>query len=128
MIQNQTEISIKDNSGLLLGRCINVGKQSGAVGQRIKVAVLKSKTMTKRKSAKRNVLQDLLLIQTKKMIYRNDGSTLRFNGNKGVCVNVGRGAKLQLGFKRITSAVAIELKKSNRSGGLNLLKLAKHVY
>ena len=67
MIQNQTKISIKDNSGLLLGRCINAGKQGvvPTLGQRVKVTVLKSKAVTKRKGSKRGALQDLLLIQTK---------------------------------------------------------------
>lgn len=128
MIQNQTKISIKDNSGLLLGRCINSGKSCGTVCQRIKVAVLKSKATTKRKASKPNVLQDLVLIQSKKAIIRNDGSTIRFNGNKGVCVSAGRGAKLQLGFKRINTAVAVELKQSRRLGlSSNLIKLAKNI-
>lgn len=131
MIQNQTEISIKDNSGLLLGRCINAGKPGvvPTVGHRIKVTVLKSKAITKRKGSKRGTLQDLLLIQTKKLICRYDGSTLRFNGNKGVCVS-GSGTKLQYGFKRINTAVTVELKKSHTlmSGySSNIMKLAKNI-
>jgi ribosomal protein L14 len=129
MIQNQTEILIKDNSGLLLGRTINAGNTGGSVGARIKVAVLKSKATSKRKSSKRNVLQDLILIQTKKVVLRNDGSSVKFDGNKGVCVSVGSRAKLQLGFKRINTTVPIELKKNNQYGGqsLNLMKLAKNI-
>lgn len=136
MIQNQTEILIKDNSGMLRGRCINAGKhnQRGSVGQSVKVTVLKSKGVTKRKgglkkTVKRGDLQDLLLVQTKKLISRNDGSTLRFNGNKGVCVSGGgRGPKLQYGFKRITTAVTVELKKRHTlSYGSNVTKLAKNI-
>ena len=131
MIQNQTKISIKDNSGLLLGRCINAGKQGvvPTLGQRVKVTVLKSKAITKRKGSKRGALQDLLLVQTKKSICRNDGSTLKFNGNKGVCVS-GSGTKFQYGFKRINTAVTVELKKSlGQYGGYgtNIMKLAKNI-
>ena len=43
MIQNRTKILIKDNSGVLMGRCINAGKQGGSL-QLAKIAILKSKT------------------------------------------------------------------------------------
>lgn len=129
MIQNQTKIIIKDNSGVLMGRCINAGQQRGIISQLIKIAVLKSKASSrtaKRKTSKRSALQDVLLVQTKKTIHRNDGSTLQFNGNKGVCVSKS-GAQLQLGFKRINTAVTVELKKPHRGLSPNLIKLAKAV-
>ena len=128
MIQNQSKIVIKDNSGLLLGRCINARKPYASVGSRIKVAVLKAKSITKRKnesnSSRNKLLQDLVLIQTKRIIIRNDGSTVKFNENRGVCVSKGRGGKLQLGFKRINSSVALELKQSQKTNA-NLVKFAK---
>ena len=128
MIQNQTEIYVKDNSGILKGRCINAGKTHQSVGARVKVTVSKAKVASKQKSFKRTGLQDLLIIQTKKSIVRKDGSTLMFNGNKGVCVSLTSRTKLQLGFKRINTAVVFELKKSySLKSGLshNLMKLAK---
>lgn len=130
MVQNETEIFVKDNSGALKGRCINAGKQHQAVGAKIQIAILKTKAITKKKGLKRKAIQDLLLIQTKKTIVRNDGSTIAFNGNKGVCVSTGaRG--LQLGFKRINTSVPLELRRSHslRLGlsPLNLMKLAKNV-
>lgn len=129
MIQNQTEILVKDNSGVLKGRCINKGKRYASAGARIKVAVLKTKAAYKQKKAfKKNALQDLLLIQTKKALIRHDGSTLTFNGNKGVCITQGQRG-LQLGFKRINTAVPFEVKQSSAfKQGLsakNLIKLAK---
>ena len=127
MIQNRTKIIIKDNSGVLVGRCINAGKQGSSL-QLAKIAILKSKTTftTKRKSSKRSALQNILLVQTKKTVHRNDGATLRFNGNKGVCVSK-NGAQLQLGFKRINTAVKVELKKSHHGQSSNLMKLAKAI-
>ena len=127
MIQNRTKIIIKDNSGVLMGRCINAGKQRGSL-QFAKIADLKSKAVftTKRKALKRSALQDILLVQTKKTLHRNDGATLKFNGNKGVCVSKS-GTQLQLGFKRINTAVTVELKKSHHGQSSNLMKLAKAI-
>lgn len=130
MIQNQTKILIKDNSGILKGRCINSGKQHQGVGMRVKIAISKAKIITKQKSVKHSGLQDLLLIQTKKAIIRNDGSTITFNGNKAVCVSLSSKTKLQLAFKRINTTVPFELKKSNSlqsQGPHNLMKLAKNL-
>lgn len=124
MVQNQTEILVKDNSGILLGRCISGG--CSKVGARIQIAVLKAKIVTKRKILKHKALQDLLLIQTKKAILRNDGSTLQFNGNKGVCISMDSRGRVQLGFKRINTVVPHELRKSgNLNSGLSSLNLMK---
>lgn len=153
MIQTQTKIVIKDNSDFLQGKCINytprIARGAATIGDLIKVTILKTKkskspisralnttTGAKGKSS----LQDLLIIQTKKPIYRKDGSTVKFDFNCGVCISFkgitssigGVGKKrLQLGFKRINTTTTLELKNFTRAplhqfkGAYNLIKLSK---
>lgn len=139
MIQVQTKILIKDNSGLLQGKCINTSRNNSAnsaakVGHVVKVSITKAKSKANalrkqgvpaRKAAgkqqnrdlsTKGSLQTLLLIQTKKPLIRYDGSSVKFNTNSAVCVVLkaatGTASKqrLQLGFKRINSTLPFELK------------------
>jgi large subunit ribosomal protein L14 len=155
MIQTQTKILIKDNSDFLEGKCINytprIARGAATIGDLIKVTILKTKkskspisrslnTMTGAKG--KSSLQDLLIIQTKKPIYRKDGSTVKFDFNCGVCISfkgitsssIGGGVgkkRLQLGFKRINTTTTLELKNFTRAplqqfkGAYNLIKLSK---
>lgn len=132
MIRNQSELLIKDNSGILKGRCINIGKSPfRAIGDFIKISITRSKSsrLSKNKNIRSNLVQDLLIIQTKKPIIRYDGSTIKFNQNCGVCVNlnVGKGMRLQLGFKRIKTTVPFELKGRIKQGSHNFIKLGKNL-
>jgi ribosomal protein L14 len=132
MISRQTEIEIKDNSGITKARVINSSKsnynskKAWGVGQCVKGVILKgwpkskSKTRNKIKTKK---LEDFVIIQRKKSIIRNDGSSLSFSQNSGVTVTISKDLKLQLSFKRINSAVSLEVKKIK--AGTNLVKLAK---
>lgn len=140
MINVKTKIFIKDNSGLLVAKCINTrtnGRANNAakVGHVVKVTITKakSKASTLRKQETRKAankqqnrdlsakgsLQTLLLIQTKKPVIRYDGSSVKFNTNSALCVHLkaARGAAtvttkqhLVLGFKRINSCLPFELK------------------
>jgi len=130
MIQTQTKIIIKDNSGILRGRCINTRhKKPKGIGNHVSVAVTKTKAH-RQTHFKTSACQDLLIIQTKKAVHRYDGSSVQFNVNTGVCV-VLNDHKLQLGFKRINTTVPFELKKQNHiklgQGSSNLIKLAKNL-
>lgn len=138
MLQNQTKILIKDNSGLLQGKIINIsGTRKAKVGNKLKVTIMRAKLKNNMgKNVKpgklpvlRGKLQDLLVIQTKKKINRYDGSSLKFNSNCGVCVNLSK-KRLQFGFKRINTCVPFELKNNKHwqafKGSYNLMKLAKN--
>lgn len=147
MIQVQTQIVIKDNSGFLRGKCINSmtpAATAAKVGNAIKVSITKAKAKATAGTAMRKgpgkqqahsskgSLQTLLIIQTKKPIIRYDGSTVKFNCNSGVSVGLNPGSnkqRLQFGFKRINSTVPFELKNKVHwqafGGTLNLIKLAK---
>lgn len=136
MIQNQTEISIKDNSGILKGRVVNSRHKTCTLGQNAKIVITKARVKTSG-AKNRNLpsmmsqLQDALIIQTNCRISRYDGSGLRFYNNSGVAVTVNK-RKLVLGFKRITSCVPFEIKRVNSQsafkGSYNIMKLAKSLH
>ena len=139
MIQVKTEILIKDNSGFQQGTCINCQprKKGAKVGHSLKVAITKSKralrAMPRSSISSKEVLQNLLVIQTRKPIMRLDGSTIKFNWNCGVSISFKKAPKnrLQLGFKRINTVLPFELRKRSHwqqfQGTFNIIKLAKNL-
>ena len=133
MIQKGTYIKVKDNSGVLSGKCINTYKKRvAAYGELLTLGATKVKT--KLGGSKKNAFkaqpqkQALLVIQSRKLVCRLDGSSLKFNSNCGVTISKS-GLKPQLGFKRINTCVPFELKKHNAGipFGNNLIKLAKNL-
>lgn len=143
MLQVRSNVSIKDNSGLIRGKIISNNVSSkGKVGSTLKMSVTRAKlkanfksahTRLKQSMSAKGQLQDLIIIQTRKPLMRNDGSTLVFDTNSGVCINSKGGLKkrLILGFKRINTSVPFELKKQhcnfNQTFSFNLIKLAKNL-
>lgn len=82
MLQKQSVINIKDNSGMFEGRIINATKSNNArCGVCVKVSIIRAKSDRHCGSIK-----DVWVIQTKKPVMRKDGSTLKFDKNSGVCV------------------------------------------
>lgn len=144
MLQTQTKILIKDNSGYKEGKIINFGiinkKQQAKIGNIVKAVMTRLKTYKqleniKSKSNKRKKLNDLLIIQTKKQMLRYDGSTLKYDKNSGVCISVkqrNKQKKLQLLFSRINTSVPYELRNYNNwqrfKGSYNIIKLAKDLF
>ena len=149
MIQTKTTILIKDNSPLLEAYCINYNsnssKKAAKIGNCIKVSVSKIKaTLNKDRasfapvlretSIRRRPLHSLLVIQTKALAYRGDGSTLQFGSNSGVSIvlkKAGRRAGHQLGFKRVNTTISFELKNKAHMQKVKIassvVKLAKHL-
>lgn len=135
MIHKQTEILIKDNSGFSKARVINIPSQKSkgcGVARAVNTVIVnKANQGIKKKITlnKRSILQDLLIIQTKKPIMRYDGSSVAFSSNCGVAITKSKDSKLQLDFKRINTAVSLEVKKINSEqffrGSYNIIKLAK---
>lgn len=124
MIQNKTELFIKDNTGVIKGVVIN-SLRASSLGDKVTLAITKAKSKAgvKQKTSKlKSDLQDAVVVQTKKRVLRYDGSTIAFNSNSGVCISRS-GAKSVLGFKRINTTVPFELKRRPRN--INLIKLAK---
>ncbi len=148
MIQTKTTILIKDNSPLLEAYCINYNsnssKKGAKIGNCIKVSVSKMKaTLNKdrassapvlRETSIRRPLHNLLIIQTKALARRGDGSTLQFGSNSGVSIvlkKAGRRVGHQLGFKRVNSTISFELKNKAHMQKVKIassvVKLAKHL-
>lgn len=126
MLQRQSRIEIKDNSGLFEGRIIDASTCNNAgLGMCVKAVVIRAR-------ADKNLgkMKDVLVIQTKKTQVRMDGSTLKFSKNSGVCVTraLNRQGKkrLTLNFKRIKTSVSYEQKHNRKlhTSNINLIKLA----
>jgi large subunit ribosomal protein L14 len=88
MIQQYTRLKVADNSGAREVMCIRVLKGSqpryGKVGDVIVAAV---KDVTPNMPVKKGEVIRAVIVRTKKMIRRADGSTLRFDDNACVLIN-----------------------------------------
>jgi large subunit ribosomal protein L14 len=88
MIQMQTELRVADNSGARRVECIKVlggsHRRYASVGDIIKVAI---KEAIPRGKVKKGDVYNAVVVRTKKGIRRNDGSTIRFDGNAAVILN-----------------------------------------
>lgn len=122
-LQTRSAITIKDNSGFMKGRVINA-MPNATLGSKLKLVITKSKS--KHQKTKSRKLQDVLVIQTKRPVLRFDGSTIRFNTNSAVAVNLNKNT-LVLGFKRVNTCVPFEVKRGQSAfkGNANVMKLAK---
>ncbi|MEO7454556.1 MAG: 50S ribosomal protein L14 [Fimbriimonadales bacterium] len=88
MIQQYTRLKVADNSGAREVMCIRVLKGSqpryGKVGD---VIVASVKDVTPNMPVKKGEVIRAVIVRTKKMIRRADGSTLRFDDNACVLIN-----------------------------------------
>lgn len=109
MIQSQTKIIIADNTGAKTLMCIGVlgkNKRTASVGDII-VGVVKSSIPNM--SIKKSNIVKAVIIRTKKVIKRVDGTSIRFSENAGVLINED---KNPIGT-RIFGPVAKEIRSKN---------------
>ena len=82
MIQVQTELSVADNTGAKIVECIKVlggSKQRYAsIGDLIVISV---KEAIPNGKVKKGSVHRAVIVRTKKAIYRNDGSAVKFDTN-----------------------------------------------
>tara|TARA_B100001996_G_C18574215_1_gene559672 strand:- start:327 stop:695 length:369 start_codon:yes stop_codon:yes gene_type:complete len=82
MIQVQTELSVADNTGAKIVECIKVlggSKQRYAsIGDLIVITV---KEAIPNGKVKKGSVHRAVIVRTKKAIYRNDGSAVKFDNN-----------------------------------------------
>jgi len=82
MIQVQTELSVADNTGAKIVECIKVlggSKQRYAtIGDLIVISV---KDAIPNGKVKKGTVHRAVVVRTKKAIYRNDGSAVKFDNN-----------------------------------------------
>ncbi|HQU73205.1 MAG TPA: 50S ribosomal protein L14 [Calditrichia bacterium] len=110
MIQEQTRLTVADNSGAKNVMCIRIlggsGKKTGTVGDVIVVAV---KSAIPNAPVKKGDVSKAVIVRTNKEVRRRDGSYIRFDENAAVLLdNNGepRGT-------RIFGPVARELREKN---------------
>ena len=121
MIQNETNLSIADNSGAKRVQCIKVlggsKRRYAAVGDVIVVSV---KEAAPRGRVKKGDVHRAVVVRTSKEIRRRDGSAIRFDDNAAVLIN----KQLEPIGTRIFGPVTRELR--NR-GQMKIISLAPEV-
>lgn len=88
MIQMQTRLDVADNSGAREVQCIKVlggsHRNSASIGDIIVVSV---KNAIPRGKVKKGDVHRAVIVRTKFVTKRQDGSAIRFDGNAAVLVN-----------------------------------------
>jgi len=88
MIQQESRLSVADNSGAKEVLCIRVlggsGKKYARVGDKIVVTV---KSAIPSGEIKKGTVSKAVVVRTRKQIRRNDGSYIRFDDNAVVLLN-----------------------------------------
>jgi large subunit ribosomal protein L14 len=88
MIQVETRLEVADNSGARQVQCIKVlggsKRRYASVGDIIVVSI---KEAIPRGRVKKGEVMKAVVVRTAKDIKRNDGTTIRFDGNAAVLVN-----------------------------------------
>ena len=88
MVQQESRLSVADNSGAKEVLCIRVlggtGKRYASVGDTIVVSV---KSAISSSSLKKGTVSKAVVVRTKKEIRRKDGSYIRFEDNAAVLLN-----------------------------------------
>ena len=82
MIQVQTELNVADNTGAKRVECIKVlggsKRRYASIGDNIVVSV---KDAIPNGKVKKGTVHRAVVVRTKKSIYRNDGSNVKFDNN-----------------------------------------------
>ncbi len=88
MVQQESRLSVADNSGAKEVLCIRVlggtGKKYASVGDRIVVTV---KSALSSSNLKKGTVSKAVVVRTKKEVRRKDGSYIRFEDNAAVLLN-----------------------------------------
>lgn len=120
MIQQETRLTVADNSGAKETLCIRVlggtGRRYASVGDIIVVAV---KSVIPSSDLKKGAVSKAVVVRTTKEIRRADGSYIRFDDNACVLLN-GAG---EMRGSRIFGPVARELRATN----MKIVSLAPEV-
>ena len=120
MIQQESRLTVADNSGAKEALCIRVlggtGRRYASVGDVIVVAI---KSVIPSSDIKKGAVSKAVIVRTKKEIRRQDGSYIRFDDNACVLMN-GAG---EIRGSRIFGPVARELRATN----MKIVSLAPEV-
>ncbi len=107
MIQMQSVLDVADNSGARKVMCIKVlggsRRRYAGIGDVIKISI---KEAIPNGRVKKGDVYNAVIVRTKKGVRRNDGSSIRFDGNAAVLLN----PQLQPVGTRIFGPVTRELR------------------
>mgnify|MGYP006317979639 CR=1 FL=1 len=121
MIQNETVMTVADNSGARKAMCIKVlggsHRRYATVGDKIVVAI---KDAIPRGKVQKGTVQRAIIVRTKFPVKRPDGSIIRFDDNAAVIINDEGEPK----GTRIFGPIARELREANY---LKIISLAPEV-
>ncbi|MGP1362114.1 MAG: 50S ribosomal protein L14 [Bacteroides sp.] len=110
MIQQETRLSVADNSGATEVLCIRVlggtKRRYASLGDKIVVSVKSSRPGA---NAKKGEVHKAVVVRVKKEVRRSDGSYIRFQDN--ACVLLQKGKDEMLGT-RVSGPVARELREN----------------
>ncbi|MGL5013182.1 MAG: 50S ribosomal protein L14 [Bacteroidales bacterium] len=120
MIQQESRLTVADNSGAKQALCIRVlggtRKRYASVGDVIVVAI---KSVIPSSDVKKGAVSKAIIVRTKKEVRRADGSYIRFDDNACVLLN----AAGDMRASRIFGPVARELRATN----MKIVSLAPEV-
>jgi large subunit ribosomal protein L14 len=120
MIQQESRLTVADNSGAKEALCIRVlggtGKRYASLGDIIVVAV---KSVVPSSDIKKGIVSKAVVVRTKKEVRRADGSYIRFDDN--ACVLLNNAGEIR--GSRIFGPVARELRATN----MKIISLAPEV-
>ena len=121
MIQVQTELNVADNTGAKIVECIKVlggsKRRYASIGDSIVISV---KDAIPNGKIKKGTVHKAVVVRTKQAIYRNDGSSVKFDTNAVVITDY-KGERIGT---RIFGPVTRELR--NR-GQMKIISLAPEV-
>ena len=110
MIQQESRLTVADNSGAKEALCIRVlggtGKRYASLGDIIVVSV---KSVVPSSDIKKGIVSKAVIVRTKKEVRRADGSYIRFDDN--ACVLLNNAGEIR--GSRIFGPVARELRATN---------------
>jgi large subunit ribosomal protein L14 len=120
MIQQESRLTVADNSGAKEALCIRVlggtGKRYASLGDIIVVAI---KSVVPSSDIKKGIVSKAVIVRTKKEVRRADGSYIRFDDN--ACVLLNNAGEIR--GSRIFGPVARELRATN----MKIISLAPEV-
>ena len=98
MIQVQSELTVADNTGARIVECIKVlggsKRRYASIGDSIVISV---KEAIPNGKVKKGSVHKAVIVRTKKAIYRNDGSNVKFDNN-AVVITDDKGNQLEQGY------------------------------
>ena len=119
MIQNETILKVSDNSGINLVKCIKLLKGSKRKSCKVGDFIVVSVKNVDDKSKLKKKIYLALIVGTRKLLKRKNGSYISFKNNKVILFE----EKNKIFGNRIFGPIPIELKKAIYSTMNSLVKI-----